>query len=139
MVSDAEARMSRVDHLNEADGPIFKIANDPRVTSIGRFLRRTSIDELPQLINVLRGDMSLVGPRPMSVRDVALFDKGIQRKRFTVRPGMTCLWQISGRSDLSFDEWLALDLQYIDTWSLFLDVKILLMTVPTVIRQEGAV
>ena len=138
MVRDAEARMSEVEHLNEASGPNFKIKNDPRLTRIGKFLRKTSIDELPQLINVLRGDMSLVGPRPMSVRDVQLFDKGIQRKRFSVRPGITCLWQISGRSGLPFAEWLRLDLQYIDNWSFGLDLKILLKTIPTVLKGKGA-
>jgi exopolysaccharide biosynthesis polyprenyl glycosylphosphotransferase len=139
MVPDAEARMSEVEHLNEADGPNFKIEDDPRVTRLGRFIRKTSIDELPQLFNVVLGDMSLVGPRPMSKRDVELFDKGVQRKRFSVRPGITCLWQISGRSDLNFDEWLELDLQYIESWTFWLDIKILLMTVPTVLKGSGAV
>ncbi len=139
MVSDAESRLKEVEHLNEASGPNFKIAQDPRVTRVGAFLRRTSIDELPQLINVLKGDMSLVGPRPMSIRDVELFDKGIQRKRFSVRPGITCLWQIEGRSNLSFDDWLALDLKYIREWSFALDLKILFKTIPTVLSGKGAV
>lgn len=138
MVQDAEVKMKEVEHLNEADGPNFKIKDDPRITRIGSFLRRTSIDELPQLFNVLSGDMSLVGPRPMSNRDVNLFDKGLQRKRFSVRPGITCLWQVSGRSDLSFDDWLQLDLKYIDSWSFGLDLKILLMTIPVVLRRDGA-
>jgi exopolysaccharide biosynthesis polyprenyl glycosylphosphotransferase len=138
MVADAEAKMAEVEHLNEADGPNFKIADDPRITRIGQFLRKTSLDELPQLINVLRGDMSLVGPRPMSLRDVELFDQGLQRRRFSVRPGITCLWQISGRSDLTFDQWLALDLQYINNWSLALDFKILFLTVPSVLKGSGA-
>ncbi len=139
MHMDAEARLKDIEHLNEAEGPIFKINNDPRVTSIGNFLRKTSIDELPQLMNVFRGEMSLVGPRPMSVRDVDLFEKGIQRKRFSVKPGMTCIWQISGRSNLPFDKWLELDLEYISTWSFWLDIKILIKTIPAVCKSQGAV
>jgi lipopolysaccharide/colanic/teichoic acid biosynthesis glycosyltransferase len=102
-------------------------------------LRRTSLDELPQLINVLRGEMSLVGPRPMSLRDVDLFDRGIQRKRFSVQPGLTCIWQISGRSNLPFEKWLELDLHYIENWSFWLDLKILFKTFPAVIKSRGAV
>jgi exopolysaccharide biosynthesis polyprenyl glycosylphosphotransferase len=139
MVDGSEQRQSEVEHLNEAKGPIFKIANDPRVTRVGWFLRRTSLDELPQLFNVMRGELSLVGPRPMSVRDVNLFDRGIQRKRFSVKPGLTCLWQISGRSTLSFAKWLELDLRYIENWSLLLDLKILLRTIPAVLKGTGAV
>ncbi len=138
MYVDAEERLKEIEHLNEAEGPIFKMANDPRVTPVGHFIRRTSLDELPQLINVFKGDMSLVGPRPMSVRDVMLFDKGIQRKRFSVRPGIACLREINGRSELSFDRWLELDLEYIDTWSLGLDMQILLRTVPVVLKGSGA-
>jgi exopolysaccharide biosynthesis polyprenyl glycosylphosphotransferase len=139
MYVDAEKRMAEIEHLNEAEGPIFKMANDPRVTRVGRFIRKTSLDELPQLFNVLRGHMSLVGPRPMSQRDVALFDRSIQRKRFSVRPGLTCLWQVSGRSNLPFEKWLELDLMYIESWSLSLDFKVLLKTIPTVLMRNGAV
>jgi lipopolysaccharide/colanic/teichoic acid biosynthesis glycosyltransferase len=138
MHQNAEARLCEIEHLNEADGPIFKIHNDPRITRVGRFLRRTSIDELPQLFNVLRGHMSLVGPRPMSLRDVDQFSLGIQRRRFSVRPGLACLREISGRSRLSFERWLELDLQYIEEWSLWLDLKILLKLIPSVIKGDGA-
>ena len=138
MVANAEELMAEVEHLNEADGPNFKIQNDPRITRVGRFIRKTSIDELPQLFNVLKGEMSLVGPRPMSNRDVDLFDRGIQRKRFSVVPGITCMWQTSGRSELSFDDWLRLDLKYIDSWSFWLDIKILFKTIPVVIKGSGA-
>lgn len=139
MVVDAEEKLKEIEHLNEAEGPIFKMKNDPRITRVGRFIRKTSLDELPQLFNVLKGDMSLVGPRPMSQRDVALFDSGIQRKRFSVKPGITCIWQISGRSNLPFDKWLELDLEYIENWSLWLDFKILFKTVPAVLFSKGAV
>jgi exopolysaccharide biosynthesis polyprenyl glycosylphosphotransferase len=138
MYQDAEERLKDVEHLNEADGPIFKIANDPRVTRVGRFLRKTSIDELPQLINVLLGQMSLVGPRPMSLRDVQRFSRSIQRRRFSVRPGLACLREVSGRSRLSFERWLQLDLKYIDEWSLLLDLKILLLLIPSVLKGDGA-
>jgi exopolysaccharide biosynthesis polyprenyl glycosylphosphotransferase len=139
MQIDAEKKLEEIEHLNEADGPNFKISNDPRVTRVGRFIRKTSIDELPQLINVLRGEMSLVGPRPMSLRDVELFDRGVQRKRFSVQPGLTCIWQISGRSELSFEKWLELDLEYITNWSFWLDIKILFKTIPAVLKFKGAV
>ncbi len=139
MVQDAEHMMAQLEHLNEAEGPDFKIAKDPRVTRVGRILRRTSLDELPQLFNVLRGEMSLVGPRPMSLRDVNLFDLSIQRKRFSVKPGLTCLWQVSGRSQLPFSKWLELDLKYIESWSLGLDIRILFRTIPAVLKGTGAV
>ena len=139
MYKDAEDRLKDIEHLNEAEGPIFKIKNDPRITRVGSLLRKTSLDELPQLINVFLGEMSLVGPRPMSIRDVDLFDKGIQRKRFSVQPGITCLWQISGRSDLPFEKWLALDLEYINNWNFWMDIKILIQTIPAVVKSKGAV
>ncbi|MEM7220384.1 MAG: sugar transferase [Pseudomonadota bacterium] len=138
MREDAEAIMAKIEHLNEAAGPIFKMEDDPRVTRIGKLMRRTSIDELPQLFNVFCGHMSLVGPRPMSMRDVGQFSLAIQRRRFSVRPGLACLREISGRSKLSFDKWLELDLKYIDEWSLRLDFKILIYLIPVVLRGEGA-
>jgi exopolysaccharide biosynthesis polyprenyl glycosylphosphotransferase len=139
MIDGADRLQEQFEHLNEAGGPIFKIRNDPRITRVGRLLRRTSLDELPQIFNVIRGEMSLVGPRPMSVRDVQLFDRGMQRKRFSVKPGLTCLWQVSGRSLLPFSKWLELDLYYIDHWSLSLDFRILIRTIPVVLKGTGAV
>jgi exopolysaccharide biosynthesis polyprenyl glycosylphosphotransferase len=138
MYADAEERLAEVESANEAQGPIFKIANDPRMTRVGRYIRRFSLDELPQFLNILMGHMSLIGPRPMSARDVALFDEGIQQRRFCVRPGLACLREVEGRSALSFDRWLELDLQYIDTWSLALDFKIMLRVVPAVLSGKGA-
>lgn len=137
MVVDAEALQPELESLNEARGPVFKIEKDPRVTRVGRFLRRTSMDELPQLINVLRGDMSLVGPRPLPVRDVERIDVRWHRRRFSVKPGITCLWQVESREP-EFDEWIRLDMAYIDNWSLALDFKILAKTIPAVLLGEGA-
>jgi exopolysaccharide biosynthesis polyprenyl glycosylphosphotransferase len=139
MVSDAEQRKQELAALNEMSGPVFKVTNDPRVTPIGRFLRRYSVDELPQLLNVLRGDMSLVGPRPLPVDEVKQFSDMAHRRRLSVKPGLTCLWQISGRNNLTdFREWVRLDLEYIDNWSLWLDLKILLRTIPVVLTGAGA-
>jgi exopolysaccharide biosynthesis polyprenyl glycosylphosphotransferase len=137
MVEGAEERRRDLMHLNEMDGPVFKLRSDPRVTRLGRLLRRFSLDELPQLWNVLRGDMSLVGPRPPIPEEVAQY-KRWQRRRLAMKPGLTCLWQISGRNDLDFDRWMQLDLEYIDSWSPLLDLKILLKTVPVVLSGRGA-
>jgi exopolysaccharide biosynthesis polyprenyl glycosylphosphotransferase len=138
MVPNAEQLQAQLENLNEAKGPIFKIKNDPRVTTIGRILRRTSLDELPQLFNVIKGEMSLVGPRPMALRDVERFEEGWLKRRFSVKPGLTCLWQVNGRSNVDFDTWIKLDLEYIDNWSFGLDLKILARTIPAVLRGTGA-
>jgi exopolysaccharide biosynthesis polyprenyl glycosylphosphotransferase len=138
MLPNAEKMIAVLEKKNEASGPVFKIKNDPRITPIGKFLRRSSIDELPQLLNVLTGDMSLVGPRPLPLRDYEGFNEDWQRRRFSVKPGITCLWQVNGRSGISFDQWMLLDLQYMDEWSLWLDLKILAKTVPAVLRGAGA-
>lgn len=136
---DAEARRASLESHNEMDGPVFKIRNDPRIFAFGQFLRKFSIDELPQLINVVRGEMSLVGPRPLPVYEINRIEKSAQRRRLSVKPGLTCLWQVSGRNGIkNFEEWVALDLKYIDNWSLWLDVKILAQTVPAVVRGSGA-
>jgi len=137
MVDNAEQRRVELDALNEMDGPVFKLSRDPRITLIGKIIRRFSIDELPQLYNVLRGDMSLVGPRPPLPQEVARYERW-QRRRLSMKPGITCLWQISGRNQVSFDDWMKLDLTYIDNWSLLLDLKILLKTVPVVLLGRGA-
>jgi exopolysaccharide biosynthesis polyprenyl glycosylphosphotransferase len=137
MIEDAHERRGEVSHLNEMTGPVFKAKSDPRVTFVGRFLRKFSLDELPQLWNVLRGDMSLVGPRPPIPEEVASYHRW-HRRRLSMKPGLTCLWQISGRNNVDFDRWMQLDLQYIDNWSPSLDVKILLRTIPVVLLGKGA-
>ena len=137
MVEGAHGMREDLLHLNEADGPVFKIKDDPRLHRLGKLLRRTSIDELPNLFNVLRGEMSLVGPRPPLPSEVEHYSPYAMR-RLTVIPGITCLWQINGRSTVSFDEWMRLDNEYIDTWSPAGDLLILLKTIPAVIRKDGA-
>jgi exopolysaccharide biosynthesis polyprenyl glycosylphosphotransferase len=139
MVTNAEQLKAEMAALNEMNGPVFKVTNDPRVTRLGRFLRKYSLDELPQLFNVLRGEMSLVGPRPLPVDEVARFDDVSHRRRLSVKPGLTCLWQVRGRNEiLDFRDWVRLDLEYIDNWSLWLDLKILLRTIPAVLAGTGA-
>ena len=136
MVENAEATQSRLQHLNEMSGPVFKIGKDPRCTPAGRFLRKFSLDELPQLVNILKGDMSFVGPRPPLPREVENYQRW-QRRRLRMKPGLTCLWQVRGRNEIDFEEWMKLDLQYIDNWSLLLDVKIALKTIPIVLLGKG--
>ena len=137
MVNNSEQARFELETLNEMDGPVFKSSRDPRRTKVGKFLRKFSIDEFPQFYNVLRGDMSLVGPRPPLPQEVARYERW-QRRRLSMKPGITCLWQISGRNEISFQEWMKLDLTYIDNWSLLLDLKILLKTVPVVLLGRGA-
>ncbi|HEX9442520.1 MAG TPA: sugar transferase, partial [Candidatus Binatia bacterium] len=137
MVAGADLLKQELAERNQMSGPVFKLANDPRVTPLGRWLRRTSLDELPQLINVLKGDMSLVGPRPLPLAETAGI-KGPLRRRFSMKPGMTGLWQSSGRSSVDFHDWMRLDLEYVDNWSLRLDLKILLKTVLAVVSGKGA-
>ena len=138
MVTNAEERLDEVRHLNETHGPTFKSSVDPRTTRIGRLLRQTSIDELPQLINVLRGEMSLVGPRPLPLADVEGFGEKRFQRRFSVRPGLTGLWQVSGRNNVPYERWMELDLIYVDHWSLRLDLEIMARTIPTILAGKGA-
>jgi lipopolysaccharide/colanic/teichoic acid biosynthesis glycosyltransferase len=139
MVTNAEQARAELESMNEMSGPVFKIKNDPRVTNFGRWMRKTSFDELPQLWNVLRGEMSLVGPRPLPLYETASFVDLTQRRRMSMRPGLTCLWQVRGRNEISdFKEWVRLDLEYIDRWSLWLDLEILFKTVPVVLLGWGA-
>lgn len=139
MVTDAEQRKHELERLNEMSGPVFKVTNDPRITPLGRFMRKWSLDELPQLINVLRGEMSLVGPRPLPLDEVKRFDDLAHRRRLSVKPGLTCLWQVNGRNTITdFKEWVRLDLEYIDNWTFWLDIRILIQTIPIVLRGTGA-
>lgn len=137
MYQGAHKRLGELAKINEMKGPVFKIKNDPRITPVGRFLRKFSLDELPQLFNVFAGQMSLVGPRPPLPKEVSRYEPW-QRRRLSMRPGITCLWQVSGRNKIGFDEWMKLDLEYIDNWSLWLDIKILFKTIPAVLFGRGA-
>lgn len=136
MVENAEKLKKALTNRNEMDGPVFKISDDPRITGFGKFLRKTSLDELPQLFNIFRGEMSFVGPRPPLPDEVKQYDLW-QRRKLSVRPGLTCLWQVGKRNNTTFDEWMKLDLEYIDNWSLWMDTKILLKTIPTVLNGTG--
>ena len=136
MVANAESRLEELRSQNEMSGPVFKITNDPRLTRIGRLLRRTSLDEFPQFWNVLKGDMSLVGPRPPLPKEVDQYEPW-QRRRLSMKPGITCIWQVSGRNKIGFEDWMKLDLQYIDRWSLWLDIKLMVQTVQAVLKQTG--
>jgi lipopolysaccharide/colanic/teichoic acid biosynthesis glycosyltransferase len=137
MIAGAEMKKKYVEKLNEMDGPVFKIKNDPRITRVGRIIRKFSIDELPQFINVLKGDMSIVGPRPPLPVEVELYQVW-QRRRLSMKPGITCVWQVSGRNHINFDRWMEMDLEYLDSWSLWLDIKILFKTFFVVLTGYGA-
>jgi lipopolysaccharide/colanic/teichoic acid biosynthesis glycosyltransferase len=134
---DAEERLEELMSLNEREGPVFKMRNDPRITKVGRFLRKVSLDELPQLINVFKGDMSLVGPRPPLPSEVTQYERW-QRRRLSLRPGITCIHEVVARDDINFDRWMKLDLEYIDNWSITLDIKILTRTIFAVFKGTGS-
>jgi lipopolysaccharide/colanic/teichoic acid biosynthesis glycosyltransferase len=139
MATNSEQLKHELAAMNEMSGPVFKITNDPRITPLGKWLRKYSLDELPQLFNVLRGEMSLVGPRPLPVDEVKRFNDLAHRRRLSVKPGLTCLWQVSGRNQIcDFKDWVRLDLEYIDNWSIWLDLVILLRTIPAVLGANGA-
>ena len=137
MVHNAEELLENLKEQNEMTGPVFKMKNDPRITKIGRFIRKTSIDELPQLFNILKGDMSFVGPRPPIPREVEEYDE-YQLQRLAVKPGLTCYWQVSGRNNIDFDEWIELDLKYIRERNIFIDIKLILMTIPALLGDKNA-
>ena len=136
MVVNAEAMLASLQDKNESDGPTFKIENDPRITKIGRILRKTSLDELPQFLNVIKGDMSVVGPRPPLLKEVKLYER-CQLRRLSMKPGITCIWQVKGRNKVSFQEWMQMDLEYIDKWSLWEDAKLILGTVGVIFKMSG--
>jgi lipopolysaccharide/colanic/teichoic acid biosynthesis glycosyltransferase len=136
MVVNAESQLESLSAQNEQEGPVFKIKNDPRVTRIGRFLRRTSLDEIPQFINVFKGEMAVVGPRPPIPKEVEQYERW-QQRRLSMKPGITCIWQVSGRNNIPFEQWMKMDMQYIDTWSLKLDFIIILKTIKTVLSGDG--
>lgn len=137
MYVDAEERLHELQHLNEQTGPVFKIKNDPRITKVGKFIRKTSLDELPQLVNVLKGDMSIVGPRPSLPSEVAQYND-YQKQRLLVKPGITCIWQVSGRNKIGFEEWVELDLEYIKNQSTSFDIKLILKTIPVLLGDRNA-
>lgn len=136
MVVDAEALLDSLQDKNESDGPTFKIEKDPRITKIGRILRKTSLDELPQFLNVIKGEMSVVGPRPPLLKEVKLYER-CQLRRLSMKPGITCIWQVKGRNKVSFEEWMQMDLEYIDKWSLWEDTKLILGTVGVIFKMSG--
>jgi lipopolysaccharide/colanic/teichoic acid biosynthesis glycosyltransferase len=139
MQADAENRREELASRNVMKGPVFKVEDDPRVTTFGKWLRRTSVDEFPQLLNVLKGEMSLVGPRPLPLYEVEKFERAAHRRRLSMKPGLTCLWQIRGRNKVTdFHDWVRMDLEYIDNWSVFLDLYIILRTIPAVLFGSGA-